>query len=79
MAFEKAGESEAYLLDSSTGDWYTLNETAVFLWERLEVPSTLADLVHAAVRVYDVPGDEAAEAFAVCLDELAAAGFVART
>jgi len=55
-----AMKSESLLFDPETNKFCLLNETATFLWERLETPATVAELAEGLCGAFD--GVESAEA-----------------
>ena len=42
------------LLDLEAGEYFKLNKTAAFLWEKLSVPSTLEALVIEITNMFDI-------------------------
>ncbi|HYU25951.1 MAG TPA: PqqD family protein [Thermoanaerobaculia bacterium] len=46
--------NELAMMDVDTGIYFVLDETAAFIWERLSEKTTLASLLDALQRQYDV-------------------------
>jgi hypothetical protein len=55
---------------------FTLNETASFIWNALEIPGTAADVQHALVEAFDVTPDRARKDVDRFMAELAGAGCI---
>ncbi|MFI5351232.1 MAG: PqqD family protein [Elusimicrobiota bacterium] len=53
-------ESESIVLDLTTSVYYSLNETASFIWERLESGSSMAEVETGLCAEFDVTPQEAA-------------------
>lgn len=50
---------ETLMMHVETGRFMSLNETASFLWKRLETPASECDLAHALVASFEVAPEAA--------------------
>jgi hypothetical protein len=53
-------DGEGVLVDLNAKRYYQLNETAMFVWSRLENGQTPAQIVAELTRIYDVTAEHAA-------------------
>jgi len=60
-------QDEIVLFSPKDGDLFVLNETAAFIWRKLETPQTLANLVDALLAEYEVTADKAGADVHDCL------------
>ena len=75
LPYQKLAD-ETVVVDPGRRQVHLLNETAGRLWELLEAPRSLPELVAALREEYDVAADEARGAVIECLDDLASKGLV---
>ena len=61
---------EGVLVDLNTKRYYQLNETAMFVWKRLEKRLPLARIVEEMTDVYDVTPERASQSVAALLQDL---------
>ncbi|HEV2765588.1 MAG TPA: PqqD family protein [Pyrinomonadaceae bacterium] len=61
---------EGVLVDLNTKRYYQLNETAMFVWKRLEKGIALARIVEEMTSVYDVTAEHAHESVRLLLHNL---------
>lgn len=61
---------EGVLVDLNTKRYYQLNETAMFVWKRLEKRLPLARIVEEMTAVYDVSAERASESVTRLLQSL---------
>ncbi len=61
---------EAAVLHLPDGMYYGLNETGAFLWERLQQPVRVGDLLGALVEAFEISEDDARRDVLALLDEL---------
>ena len=67
------------VLDLGSQNYFTLNETGAWLWERLEAPASAEALAEALAEVYDVGPEMARASVEALLDELVREGLVVST
>ena len=70
---------EGVLVDLNTKRYYQLNETAMFVWKRLEKRLPLARIVEEMTAVYDVSPEHADESLRLLLQSLQARKLVEST
>ena len=63
---------EGVLVDLNAKRYYQLNETAMFVWKRLEKKTPLARIVEEMTGVYDVTPEHASRSVAALLQNLQA-------
>ncbi|HVF48447.1 MAG TPA: PqqD family protein [Pyrinomonadaceae bacterium] len=61
---------EGVLVDLNAKRYYQLNETAMFVWSRLEEGQTIPQIVEEMTRVYDVTPEHAGTSVAHLLQNL---------
>jgi hypothetical protein len=54
VVFTRLADDEAVLLHLGTQRYYSLNETAITIWEQFARPRTLPEVVEALCAAYDV-------------------------
>lgn len=59
VTYTKLDEEEAVLLNLETKQYFSLNETGLLIWERLQEQSALADVAAALSQSYDVEQEAA--------------------
>lgn len=69
---------EALLLDTATQRYYTLNETATFLWAAIEKGRTVAEMTEALLSTFDVGEEQARTSVADALDRLESQSLIRR-
>jgi hypothetical protein len=67
---------EVVLVHPSTGLEYRLNRTALFMWESLQEPTTMAALRERIHRTFDVDADAAAQTAEAFVQRLSELGFL---
>lgn len=72
-------EGEAVVLDVSTGQYYGMNATGVFILTKLQEPMSCRDLVGVMVKEYDVDADQCWNDVQGFLAELRSKGLVHRS
>jgi hypothetical protein len=55
----KLVDSTVYILHTQTNTIHTLNETASFIWNHLDKPTTIGDLARLITETYDTTYSEA--------------------
>lgn len=71
VVFSDLDGGEGVLVDLNAKRYYTLNETAIFVWRRLEKGLPAAEIARELANDYDVTPERAAASVAKLLDELA--------
>lgn len=61
---------DAAILKISDGIYYGLNETAAFLWERMQKPIRFDRLREEMLAAFDVPSDEASRDMSALLEQM---------
>jgi coenzyme PQQ synthesis protein D (PqqD) len=69
LPFQKL-EEETIVVDPKRREVHLLNETAARVWELLEAPRSVDELVAALAEEYDAPGDELREEIVELVDGL---------
>jgi hypothetical protein len=69
-AFDAPLDEVVMLLNVHTGTYHQLNTVAGRIWDLLEQPRSLADLVNALMADYEVEEEECRAALANFLDQL---------
>lgn len=59
VVFTDLDEGEGVLVDLNAKRYYTLNETALFVWRRLEKGTALTEIVSQLTETYDVTPEQA--------------------
>ena len=52
-------DGEAVVLDISTGDFHALNKAATLIWEKIDGPNCVQDIVKVLSDKYDVTDEDA--------------------
>jgi hypothetical protein len=71
-------EGEGVLVDLNTKRYYTLNETALFVWRLLEKGAALDVIVRELIATYDVTPERAQASVDKLLSDLAQRNLLAR-
>ncbi len=72
-------EGGSALLDLSSSSYFRLNDTANFIWERLEAgPSSVNQLAESLTEAFDVTKEECIDDVAAILTDLEGAGLISR-
>ncbi|WP_123538514.1 PqqD family protein [Halosimplex salinum] len=69
-------DGEAVMLETESGTYYGFNETATFVWERLETAATVSELREAILSRYDVDREQCERDLEDTLAEMAEHGLV---
>lgn len=69
-------EDEAVILELDSGTYYGFNETATFIWDRLEESRTVAELRKAILAEFDVDRERCEEDLRSTLAEMSEYGLV---
>lgn len=69
-------DGEAVLLDMDSKDYFRLNDTAAFVWKRLERGMGLGEIVAELCSEYDVEEEQAQAAVERLLEELRSRGLL---
>jgi hypothetical protein len=77
LPFQKLDE-DTIVVDPATRAVHLLNETAGRVWELLDAPRSIDELVAALTGEYDAPEGEVREAVEALVGELAAKGVLVR-
>ena len=77
IVYTELDGQEGVLVDLNAKRYYTLNETASFIWSRLEQKRTPAEIVTELTEAYDVTPEHAAASVEKLLGELATRKLVA--
>jgi hypothetical protein len=77
VVFSDLDGGEGVLVDLNAKRYYTLNETAIFVWRRLEKGLPAAEIARELANDYDVTPERATASVAKLLDELATRKLVA--
>lgn len=59
VIFSDLDEGEGVLVDMNAKRYYTLNETAIFVWRRLEKKQSTQEIVRELADCYDVTPERA--------------------
>jgi glutathionylspermidine synthase len=70
VVFSDLDEGEAVLVDLNAKRYYTLNETAIFVWRRLEKSRPAEEIARELADNYDVTPERAAASVRQLLAEL---------
>jgi glutathionylspermidine synthase len=70
VIFSDLDEGEGVLVDLNAKRYYTLNETAIFVWRRLEKRLSAEEIVRELADHYDVTPERAAASVKHLLSEL---------
>lgn len=54
VTWRKLGDDKAVLLDLNSGHYYTLNETATFIWELIISKNSLGEIVRRVSEAFDI-------------------------
>lgn len=71
--------SDMLLLDVESGRYIQLNESAAFIWKRIEVPCEASDLVADFAEQFTLSDHEALSDLNKCLLDLASLGLAKQT
>jgi uncharacterized membrane-anchored protein YhcB (DUF1043 family) len=63
-------DGEGVLVDLNSKRYYQLNETAMFVWKRLEKGQSLQDIIDDMTKTYDVSAEHAATSVETLLQNL---------
>ena len=66
----------AVVLNLRTRRYYSLNETAALIWQMLEAEAPLDDVVHELTSQFEIDDDDAAQAVADLVEDLAAEALI---
>lgn len=66
----------AVMMDIATGKYYNLGETGGHIWELLEQPTSLSDLLNALTAEYDVSPEQCKADVLAFLQQLADRGLL---
>jgi len=69
-------DGEAVLLQPDAGIYYGMNEVATMLWDRLEEPTTVADLREVLLAEFDVEESVVDRDLQAFIEDLESAGLV---
>ena len=69
-------EGEAVILNVETGIYYGLNPVGAWVWEALQTPTTVAQLLDGLVAEFDVDEDQGENDLMALLDDLAGASLI---
>jgi hypothetical protein len=72
-------DGEIVMLEPSTSRYFGLADTAVRIWQLLEVPSSVADVVDALLEEYDVDRETCTSEVLAFISELEVAGLIVRS
>ena len=64
------------MLDLSSGEYYSLDEVGIRVWQLLQKPATVSDIRDAVVSEYDVDPVQCEKDIRALLGEMAARGLV---
>ncbi|MCA1641930.1 MAG: PqqD family protein [Acidobacteria bacterium] len=70
VVFSDLEGGEAVLVDMNARRYYTLNETAIFVWQRLEKNTSAEEIARELADTYDVTPERAAASVQKLLAEL---------
>ena len=71
-------DGESVILDQNSEVYYGINEVGSHIWERVEEPRTVEELVESTSTAYDVSREECREDIEDFLTDLLDAGLVER-
>jgi hypothetical protein len=71
VIFSDLDDGEGVLVDLNAKRYYTLNETAIFVWRRLEKKLSAEEIARELSDYYDVTPEHASASVARLLGELA--------
>ena len=69
-------EGEAVILNMETGVYYGLNPVGAWVWEALQTPQTVAQLLDGLVAEFEVDADRGEQDLVALLEDLAAAKLI---
>jgi hypothetical protein len=69
-------DDEAVILEMDSGTYYGFNETATFVWEQLEEPQAVSNLLSALVEEYDVDPEQCERNLETVLTDMAEYGLI---
>ena len=72
----KKFRNEAVLLNLNKGDYFTLNQTALFLWETCKIPKDLRQLTSELSEHFRIPRDQAEKDIESFLESLHKLGLI---
>jgi len=72
-------DGEIVMLQPSTSRYFGLADTAVRIWQLLETPTSVADIVDALLDEYEVDQQTCTSEVLTFISELAAAGLIVTT
>lgn len=78
-ALEGTVEDQLVVLQTANGEYAGLAGTAVRIWQLIERPTTLGEVIDALAAEYDVPRSECAPDIVECLEGLRRKGLVEAT
>lgn len=70
VVFSELDEGEGVLVDLNSRRYYTLNETALFVWRLLEEGTPAGEIVRELTEAYEVTPEQAAASVERLLAEL---------
>jgi hypothetical protein len=69
VVFTDLSDEEGILVDLNRKQYFQLNETAVFIWRRLEEGQTAGQISRALTEAFEVETAHAAESVSRCLNQ----------
>lgn len=69
-------EQETLMMDMTTGDYLGLNEVSTTIWEMLEKPHSVADIITELLKQYDVNESDCQVQTLSCLEEMNKTGMI---
>jgi len=69
---------EMVMMDINQGKYFSLNQTATAIWEKLENPLTIDELCRLLIEEYDIDSDRCNAEVTDHLNEMIKLGLVAR-
>ena len=63
-------DGEGVIVDLNAKHYYQLNETAMFVWQRLEKGQAVGEIIAAMTEVYDISSEQATESVERLLSEM---------
>ena len=79
IVFTELDEEEAVLLNVITKKYYSLNETGILIWTKLQEGLTIQEISKAMTDIYEIDGASASNYIQSFIDELADEGIVETT
>jgi hypothetical protein len=77
VIFSDLDDGEGVLVDLNAKRYYTLNETAIFVWRRLEKKLSAEEIARELADYYDVTSERASASVERLLGELATRKLIA--